>query len=223
MEYKGRMYIFGGLYSLSEHLNDIWYLDVSAYKWVEIHKLTKLADPITVSPISAGKSIKEKAKKSSPTTQIGLYTVTLLRQKNSEKNSPMKRTKSPIGNKSLNKSTASHQTNVNDISIKSTSPFKFKKKKKVLFYLKEKEDDYKVENNSPTSLAMKGSIIHSIIGSPNDICKDMKIKNDKIILRGEYPCERDGHCAAVIGDKMIIFGGDRFQMSFNDLFTFNLT
>ena len=36
------------------------------------------------------------------------------------------------------------------------------------------------------------------------------------------PCSRDGHSASMLGDVMIIFGGDRHLMSFNDLFMISL-
>ena len=42
----------------------------------------------------------------------------------------------------------------------------------------------------------------------------------RIVGRAPYP--RDGHSAVLIGDKMFIFGGDRYQMPFNDLYVFAL-
>jgi hypothetical protein len=39
---------------------------------------------------------------------------------------------------------------------------------------------------------------------------------------GKKPCARDGHVAVIIEDELIIFGGDRHQMSFNDIFKLNL-
>jgi len=41
-------------------------------------------------------------------------------------------------------------------------------------------------------------------------------------LPGHKPCARDGHSAAIIKNKMLIFGGDRHKMSFNDVYIFNL-
>jgi hypothetical protein len=42
----------------------------------------------------------------------------------------------------------------------------------------------------------------------------------RIIGRAPYP--RDGHSAVVINDKMLVFGGDRYQMPFNDLYAYAL-
>jgi hypothetical protein len=39
---------------------------------------------------------------------------------------------------------------------------------------------------------------------------------------GKKPCARDGHVSVIINDELVIFGGDRHQMSFNDIFKLNL-
>ncbi len=44
------------------------------------------------------------------------------------------------------------------------------------------------------------------------------LQNNTNLIMGKKPCARDGHCSAMIGQEMIIFGGDRHQMSFNDIF-----
>lgn len=41
-------------------------------------------------------------------------------------------------------------------------------------------------------------------------------------IAGNLPHPRDGHSAAVFGDKMIVFGGDRSQMPFNDVYSYAL-
>ena len=219
------MYVFGGLYSISKHLNDLQYLDLNTNNWIEMHKSTKVVNSLTnYSPVSTVKVLRDNIKISS--TRLAQYSTTLLKLKkesgiNSKKPilPTLIKTKSP--NKTMNKSVI-NQSHINDVSAISASPNKIQKKRKALFYLQEKEDVLTVELTSPTSLAMKGSIIHSVVGMPNDLCKEMKVKNDKVIIRGEYPCERDGHTAALLGNMMIIFGGDRFQMSFNDLYTYDL-
>jgi hypothetical protein len=40
---------------------------------------------------------------------------------------------------------------------------------------------------------------------------------------GKKPCARDGHCSVIIGGDLVIFGGDRHQMSFNDIYKLNLS
>lgn len=41
-------------------------------------------------------------------------------------------------------------------------------------------------------------------------------------IAGVRPRPRDGHTADLYGNMMIIFGGDRHQMPFNDLFSLNI-
>lgn len=48
------------------------------------------------------------------------------------------------------------------------------------------------------------------------------LKNNSNIVIGKKPCARDGHCAVIIGSDLIIVGGDRHQMSFNDVYKLNL-
>ena len=51
----------------------------------------------------------------------------------------------------------------------------------------------------------------------------LKIKvpvNGKLI--GHKPCARDGHAALLFDNKMIVFGGDRHKMSFNDIYALNM-
>jgi hypothetical protein len=49
------------------------------------------------------------------------------------------------------------------------------------------------------------------------------LSNQNSIIMGKKPCARDGHCAVLIGEELIICGGDRHQMSFNDIYKLNLT
>lgn len=39
---------------------------------------------------------------------------------------------------------------------------------------------------------------------------------------GKKPCARDGQASCLVGNKMLIFGGDRHLMSFNDIYYFDL-
>ena len=42
-------------------------------------------------------------------------------------------------------------------------------------------------------------------------------------IAGKAPYPRDGHSAVAVRDSMLVFGGDRYQMPFNDLYAFNLS
>ena len=44
----------------------------------------------------------------------------------------------------------------------------------------------------------------------------------KSFVKGKRPPARDGHSVVVDGHRMIIFGGDRHHMPFNDLYVLDL-
>lgn len=48
--------------------------------------------------------------------------------------------------------------------------------------------------------------------------KSLLKENEKVV---NVPCARDGHSACLIENKMYIFGGDKHQMSFNDLYVYS--
>jgi len=60
------------------------------------------------------------------------------------------------------------------------------------------------------------------LGSNVNKAKENTTSFMKNIDQLKRPCARDGHSASLNGDKMIIFGGDRHLMSFNDLFMISL-
>lgn len=47
------------------------------------------------------------------------------------------------------------------------------------------------------------------------------LQNNSNLVIGKKPCARDGHCSAMLNGELIIFGGDRHQMSFNDIYKLN--
>ena len=64
----------------------------------------------------------------------------------------------------------------------------------------------------------------SILGRSNMIKSDGEgvnsstKKNDLLYgkVHGRRPAARDGHTGTIVGDKLIVFGGDRHHMPFND-------
>jgi hypothetical protein len=64
---------------------------------------------------------------------------------------------------------------------------------------------------------------------PTNRC-ELKTKKLKFYKQGTFynktgvtgPCARDGHSANVYKRNLVIFGGDRHQMQFKDIFMFNL-
>ena len=141
--------------------------------------------------------------------------------------------------KTKNKNKSNH-TNIFEVD---SSMLKKQRLQKALKKKREKEKNPMEDSvlTSPTSISMKNSFLIKNSGkgfdnyfsaakrkklgqsyspttsnaSPSKIHKSAKIP-------GVRPRPRDGHSAEVYGDHMIIFGGDRHHMPFNDLFSLNL-
>lgn len=41
-------------------------------------------------------------------------------------------------------------------------------------------------------------------------------------VKGKRPAARDGHTGIIFNDHLVVFGGDRHHMPFNDSYVFNL-
>lgn len=41
-------------------------------------------------------------------------------------------------------------------------------------------------------------------------------------VKGKMPAARDGHTATIVGNEMVIFGGDRHRMPFSDTYMLNV-
>lgn len=49
------------------------------------------------------------------------------------------------------------------------------------------------------------------------------LNNNSNLIVGKKPCARDGHSSIILGEELIVFGGDRHQMSFNDIYKLNFS
>ncbi|OMJ66727.1 hypothetical protein SteCoe_36331 [Stentor coeruleus] len=80
-----------------------------------------------------------------------------------------------------------------------------------------------LEVKSPSHLPRKSIDLSKIAAiqkeEVKEIANPMLKENEKVI---PVPCARDGHSACVVDEKMYVFGGDKHQMSFNDLYAYSL-
>ena len=81
------------------------------------------------------------------------------------------------------------------------------------------------EAASPIVALMRNSIVMKAVSSDKKKSNPdfYRTEGGARTLIGKFPCGRDGHVAKVYGDKLYVFGGDRCQMAYNDLFAFPLT
>ena len=76
--------------------------------------------------------------------------------------------------------------------------------------------------NSRGSPARKGSVDVDVAPRRRRTLYEGPLNPTEGRIRGRLPHPRDGHSAVVNGDIMIIFGGDRHQMPFNDTYVYYL-
>ncbi|CAK90880.1 unnamed protein product (macronuclear) [Paramecium tetraurelia] len=136
-----------------------------------------------------------------------------------------------------NQNNVTVQTSLNNVQERKRWE-EFKKKTAMLkLFEVENREIMNFQDDCNVAEKLKTSII--LIGNPK---QDLKLKKgiltefgQQIIskflqpltggqntINGKKPCARDGHAVAVFNDFMILFGGDRHTMSFNDLYLLNL-
>ena len=99
-------------------------------------------------------------------------------------------------------------------------------------------EKHNFRTNSPTTVAMKNSIKNTDLqniaeSGRKKILNKSESLNFSVVknsdqtrqnkVSGHKPCARDGHSATILGEKLIIFGGDRHKMCFNDLYSLDLS
>lgn len=80
---------------------------------------------------------------------------------------------------------------------------------------------YKQMVKRKIALALSNSLMAKT-GRMSGLSEVMSPKGTTTFMKGKRPHARDGHSAIVHEGNMIIFGGDRHHMPYNDLFIFDL-
>ena len=231
--YKGYLILFGGIYELTKELGDCYAFDVKTNTWYTLFE--EVDSPVHRNSPNASFNMggkfgrSDSIKSPSPMHKGASSSFQADNPNNFSMN--LKKTKTKNRNK---------QPNI--FEVDST----MLRKQKVQKALKKKREMEKnpLEDSmltSPTSLSMKNSFLikNSNKGFDNYFSTQKRRKlgssfspditnlspskvprNSKV--QGVRPRPRDGHSADLFGKYMIIFGGDRHHMPFNDLFSLNL-
>ena len=175
----------------------------------------------------------KSAEKKSPKKKNWYDTVnTLYNNKSSPDNSPMRK----------NFSTTYKEEDPNHspgkmIDEQRKKAFLHRKNEMLKNFQTSKEEKTRYVKLETSSQAMKNSL--DVIGNPDpktrvpdgrltDFGKESHSKflsplsNNSNLIVGKKPCARDGHCAVILNNDLVIFGGDRHQMSFNDIYKLNM-
>lgn len=83
---------------------------------------------------------------------------------------------------------------------------------------------YKQMVKRKIALALSNSLMakNSQLGRMSGMSEVTSPRGTTTFIKGKRPHARDGHSAIVHEGNMIIFGGDRHHMPYNDLFIFDL-
>lgn len=206
--YKDHMYIFGGTNDEGEKMNDLWKLDLRTYAWEEIASTGEV--PSSRSGHSAvvhtdlmivfgGMKDITKETNDMYTYNIDTNTWVLCQFEH--------QIKDPVSNEQLEEF---KKTRASPTKAKNETKSPSRKNTSELYSPTKVK---KAEGNSPDSGSgpKKRKTLYDGPASP---------VTGRI--RAHPPHPRDGHSAVVANSTMIIFGGDRHQMPFNDTYVYFL-
>ena len=214
--YQGQMYVFGGILGIMQEVNDFYSFDFKTESWNIVHLNEKTrSEEDRTSPITAlkVKKIKEEAKRkqrgepNSPDRRFG--DSIKLRPNMSGTLAPAMAV-SPRLHSSMDGMNASLRRGLRKLVPHGTS----------ILYKNAPPDD---EVPSPIVTIMKNSVVMKAASSDKKRADHDELHLDparKFV--GKFPCGRDGHSSHVHKDKLYVFGGDRNQMAYNDLYSFML-
>ena len=196
--------IFGGIQEITREKDDVTAFNLKTNKWITLQiesSFNRSISPLKklVYPNESNKStIKQADKVKSPTLQSKRKNSI---QKNANiqsnhSNSDLRPTYNPANN-----------TNITREAMKnSILALNYKRGTGT------KQDDNKKSPNHAESTILESLNLPSI----------MHIVPPNGKVAGHRPCARDGHSASIYKGRIVIFGGDRHKMSFNDIYLFNL-
>ena len=214
--YNDGLYIFGGISDEGEKLNDFWRFDLSSHSWQEVlaegerptgrsgHSSVVYKDVLII--FGGMKDItKETNDMYSYNFTTNIWTLFQYEHQVRDPVSPdqleeFKKTKANLA--------ALRAKNANSESPLKTSPLR-----KPTF------------TDSAKGSPVRRPTLNEGEGSPFRRRKTLyegPLNPTEGRIKGKLPHPRDGHSAVVNGDIMIIFGGDRHQMPFNDTYVYYL-
>jgi len=194
-----KILIFGGNLELALEINDIYEFDTKTTEWKLLSAGGRPADVEDKLKALAEKRDSPKKKPSgdySPRTKLGRS---------------MAQTKEGSPHASSPKSPFKKSPDASPIKVVT-------KAAQHPDYEKLREDMH-----TPIVVAMTNSVVMKATSSiKKKGGEDISEVTEKGRVIGNYPCGRDGYAMQIFFGKVFIFGGDRFQMAYNDLYSYSL-
>lgn len=204
------MYIFGGNFGLTQETNDLQGFNVKTLKWNLSHKAERVQDADEKISISKSPGDKRISKDSSPRlkAQRGDSPKRALDQKRESSPSP-RQTKKDISQSSPKQALYGSMKQKEKMSPVANAEILAKKREEI---------------RTPIVVAMKNSIVMKATFTNKrrmgEYDAGEHVIDGKAI--GNFPCGRDGYTMQLYKGQIFIFGGDRFQMAYNDLYSYTL-
>ncbi|KAL4486422.1 hypothetical protein ABPG72_018376 [Tetrahymena utriculariae] len=242
LEYEGYFFVFGGFKSLINERNDLVIFDSRKMEWIYQSERKEIIETVqTQSACSSPSKIRQQSSNKGGKQSISKQILNQYRSDFSKQNSQQgfiyqygssSQLSSPFSKKILvpllQKDELSQIMNKNrEDRIKVIN-----EKKMQLLKQFEVSEEMRNQLISPIPIlqSMRNSL--NLLSSCNqshryDQINEKQLKlqdfqNTQSLIKGKHPGARDGYISAVIGDKLIIFGGDRHRMSLNDTYQLDL-
>ncbi|CAK70961.1 unnamed protein product (macronuclear) [Paramecium tetraurelia] len=244
--YQDELILFGGIHDVTWELDDLYKFQINLLEWKMINKDTSRRKDLEVpSPTKSNRNTHNKRR------SIKLPSLLRpLSLRRSPCTSPKKVRSSSQSqhscfyNNQNGQQSCDYQNNSSSINttinyVQERIQLQKLKKKAAMLKLFEVEMNKRAvfQDDCNVTEKLKTSII--LIGNPKQDLKLTKgaltefgqqivskfllpLSNGQNTIYGKKPCARDGHAVAIIDDQMVLFGGDRHTMSFNDLYLLNL-
>jgi len=201
--YRDHLFIFAGSNDEGEKLNDLWKLDLRTYNWEQIHGLGQVPTPRSGQTAILYKDYmiifggmrditKETNEMYSYEFSSNIWTMFQDEQQ----------IKDPVSAAQLEEfKKAKSPLMPRSKTINNESPHK------------SSEAHKSPEPHSGDSSPTRGKRSSLYIGPAAPVVGK---------INGKAPHPRDGHSSVLFGDMMVVFGGDRHQMPFNDVYSYAL-
>lgn len=226
------MIMFGGIHDIAHEKNDLFSFDFAKNQWKKIDpdftESIKLPEKL-LAKIPESKLAQNHKQKVLVTPKVTYVPNPLPIKKHfTPKSRPSPRSKSPR-NKSKHSILMMHgvapEKSAKEIREERLKHQMLEKKTQLLaeFEILDEEKKMKQLDLSPTTETMKKSIVAFLCNvTPQNDQDKKEIFNTSVISKDRKPCARDGCSGNLMDKKLVLFGGDRHNMTFKDLFILDL-
>ncbi|CAD8133827.1 unnamed protein product [Paramecium octaurelia] len=246
ISYQNELVLFGGIHDITWELDDLYKFQINLQEWKMINKDTSRRKELEVpSPTKSNRNSFNKRRSIKLPSFVRPLSLRKspcsspkkVRSSSQSQNSCFYNNQNGLQRCDYKNNNSSINTTINYVQERKQLQ-KFKKKEAMLKLFDVEINKRAIfQDDCNVTEKLKTSII--LIGNPKQDLKLAKgaltefgqqivskfllpLSNGQNTIHGKKPCARDGHAVAIFDNQMVLFGGDRHTMSFNDLYLLNL-